>query len=408
LINENANKQSNGYLYFEKLRDKIFEILNKLLNYPHPSQKEEMLEDGLIIEYSGKEKELADPFTIAINSVKGRAFECFVLFVMLDGDNLKEDVKKLYKQIVEKEKTKAINFLIGYYIPVFYYKDKSFFRKEIFDVLFSKSKLESEDKYLYYAVLEGHLSQALYKDIFFDERFQSLYDQVLDIKDFSYKNQKHFIDPKIGIARYIAVAFIYFDEFDLNNDLFKKFLEKADIDQKTEFVKFIGEYVFSKNNIPKDSKKIKEKLKYIWEEFLKNEDKEVLKNFCYWINADISIFDIEWLLEKIKETLEKTEAEVYWPYGLTKSIINLTKQNPQKALEIFKVLAKYLSQDKLQHHIYIDISFSDEWNEALKILLKNEKTKDETLSIINEFILKGGRSFWKFEKLIECKEENNS
>jgi hypothetical protein len=116
----------------------------------------------------GKEKKIADPFTMAINSVRGRAFEDFVLFIYQDGEKLKEDVKEVFEEVLEKENTRALMFMFGYYLPSFYFRDKKWVRS-----LFSKIFPKEENNRLYTASWQGYLSQNLYKDLFLMKKFKN-------------------------------------------------------------------------------------------------------------------------------------------------------------------------------------------------------------------------------------------
>jgi len=65
---------------------------------------------ALIYYLGGQVPLVSDPFTLAINSIRGQAFELFTLAVELDRENddsfesveLSADIKKLYKYLLRK------------------------------------------------------------------------------------------------------------------------------------------------------------------------------------------------------------------------------------------------------------------------------------------------------------------
>ena len=65
---------------------------------------------ALIYYLGGQVPLVSDPFTLAINSIRGQAFELFTLAVELDRENddsfesveLSADIKKLYKYLLHK------------------------------------------------------------------------------------------------------------------------------------------------------------------------------------------------------------------------------------------------------------------------------------------------------------------
>ena len=51
----------------------------------------------------------------AINSVRGRAFEAYIRFVLLHGEEIGSDVKELYEGVLQRENTRALMFMFGRY-----------------------------------------------------------------------------------------------------------------------------------------------------------------------------------------------------------------------------------------------------------------------------------------------------
>ena len=385
---------------FTKYRRELLEVIQYLLNYPDPTPKDEKIETaGMTIE-RGKEKKIADPFTMAINSIRGRAFKDFVLFIYQDGEKLKEDVKEVFKKVLEKENTRALMFMFGYYLPSFYFRDKEWVRS-----LFSKIFPKEENNRLYTASWQGYLSpQSLYKELFFDLEIQKLYEYGINLKEEDY-NQEDSRDLEEGIAIHLAFAFVHFKEFDFENKLFKKFWEEGTSKEHFHFISFIGRNIITREDnliekIEKDGLDVKKRINDFWNWMLEKytKDKKPFEAFGFWIGLDKGIFKGEELADLIKRTLEKTEGVLDWDYALVKNIVRLAKESPEDTLEILRLFLNGVLENKRENRILIYID--QEWYEAFNILYQNPKTKEGVISLTDELLEKGGRLFWRLEDII--------
>jgi hypothetical protein len=384
---------------FTKYRSELLEIIKYLLSYPDPTPKDEKIETAGMTVERGKEKKIADPFTMAINSVRGRAFEDFVLFIYQDGEKLKEDVKEVFEEVLKKENTRALMFMFGYYLPSFYFRDKEWVRS-----LFSKIFPKEENNRLYTASWQGYLSQNLYKDLFFDEEIQKLYEYGINLKE-ENSDQENFRDLEEGVAVHLALAFVHFKEFDFENKLFKKFWEEGNSKEHFHFVDFIGRHIITREDnliekIEKDGLDVKKRIKDFWNWMLEKytKDKKPFEAFGFWIDLDKGIFKGEELADLIKRTLEKTGGILDWDYALMKNIVRLAQEYSEKTLEILSLFLKGVLENKRENRMLIHID--QEWYEAFNILYQNPKTKEGVISLINELLEKGGRLFWKLEDII--------
>lgn len=395
-------KNENGIVVidFSKFRRDLLEIIKYLLNYPDPTPEDEDIKKSKITVETGKVKKVSDPFTMAINSVRGRAFEDFVLFIYQDGEKLKDDVKEIFKKVLEKENTRALMFMFGYYLPSFYFRDKEWVRS-----LFSKIFPKEENNRLYTASWQGYLSQSLYKELFFDLEIQKLYEYGINLKE-DNSDQENFRNLEEGVAVHLALAFVHFKEFDFENKLFKKFWEEGSAKEHFYFVDFIGRHIITREDniiekIEKDGLDVKKRIKDFWywmlEKYVK--DKKPFEAFGFWIDLDKGIFKGEELADLIKRTLEKTGGILDWDYALMKNIVRLAKESPENTLGILSLFLKGVLENNRENKILIHID--QEWYEAFNILYQNPKTKDGVISLINELLEKGGRFFWKLEDIIK-------
>ncbi|MFA5158536.1 MAG: hypothetical protein WC451_05140 [Patescibacteria group bacterium] len=409
LLNENKGKI---VIDFSKYRSQLFEIISYLLVYPDPEPQDEELETATMKTHSPGDKEeysVSDPFTMAINTVRGRAFQAFTLFVYQDGKQFKkedkikitEDVKKLYDEVLKKENTRALMFMFGHYLPSFYFRDIDWMHKLLLQIF----PEDSTKKHLYLAAWEGYLANNLYEEIFFDSEFQKLYERGLNLTGNEDQKRKYFKEPDEGIAVHMALAFIvYCKKFGFDHPLFKEFW-KQDIERQKAFVSFIGRMFVSGDNarineqLKKDSES-RERLIKFWEWLIKNyDDPKLFAEFGFWVNLEKGLFEPVWLAKQLKVTLEKTKGVLEWDYALTKSINELAKVAPKDTLEIARLAL--LEGGVRGGKMRMPFMYDEEWFGALKALYENADTKDDTYKLVDDLIREGGSTFWKLKEIIK-------
>jgi len=411
LLNEN---EGQPVIDFDKYRDKLFDIIEYLLSSPDPEPKDEELETAVSKTRLAGDKEeyqVTDPFTMAINTVRGRAFQAFVLFVYQDGkqfskeDNvkIKDEVKAVYETVLRKENTRALMFMFGHYLPSFYFRDKDW----IHGLLPQIFPADSEKQHLYLASWEGYLANNLYEEIFFVPEFQKLYERGLGLTGDEDSNRRYFKDPDEGIAVHVALAFIvYHSRFGFDDELFKKFWAK-DVERQADFISFIGRMFVSGDNaraneqLSKDAES-RERLVKLWEWVLENHtDPKMFESFGFWINFEKNLFDPEWLAVKVKETLNKTQGALDWDYALVKNIDKLAEASPADTLEITRLFL--LEGGVRGKKMRMPFIYDDVWVETLRTLYNASETKKATYTLIDDLIREGGSLFWEFKNIIEKK-----
>lgn len=403
-------KDKKTLLNFKKYRGQVLSILEYLFNFsdPIPADEKPKTAKSTIKRPNESEYFVSDPYTIAINSVRGQAFQTLLHFVYQDASNnkkekLADDVKVLYEKLVKKEDTRAIMFMFGHYLPSFHYRDMDWVRNKFNEIFESKSK----DKYLRLAVWEGYLSNNLYKELFLEPYLQELYGKNITPK-LKYPKQKFFKDPHESIAIHLALAFVYYEDFGLDNKLFMEFMNKATVEQLSAFIIFIGRsFVDGENDdVLKDEKNSwrTKRIKDFWEMILnkKKVGKSALEKFGTWIKTDKNIFDTEWLASKVCQTLAITNGVLEGDYGLIKSIEEFAKASPDNTLRILEKRLFALANDKRK---YFPMHADKGWYGAFKILYENKdkKVQSETYNLINNLIEKGGNKFWDLEKIVKKK-----
>ncbi len=402
-------KDKKVLLDFGKYRSKMFDLITYLFKFNDPVTEDEKLELAKDkVKYSDdSEYFVSDPFSIAINSVRGSTFETLVYFVYLDSKDkdskktkLSDDVKELYKGVLNAEKTRAIMFMFGRYLYYFYFRDIDWM-KSIYKEIFES---DSKDKYLHLAAWEGYVSNNLYNEVFSEPYIQKLYLTRINSK-LEYPKQKFFKDPSEALSVHLALAFVNFKEFDINHPLFKEFLEKSETKQLSEFISFIGgSYISNESsNVLKgvDNQWKVEKIKDFWDLVIKTKNNgESLKEFGHWVNVNKGIWDNNWLAEKIYKTLDITDGLLEWSYGLLESIEKLSTESPEYTL---KILEKYIYATLKKPNDYLFFREDKQWYNAFKILYENKDSeiKNKTYELINKLIRDGGQRFWILEDIVK-------
>lgn len=404
-------KDKKTLLNFKDYREKVLKVLDYLLNYNDPIPEDEKLKTAksTIKHPNESEYSISDPFSIAINSVRGQAFQTLLHFVYQDASSnekikLADDVKNIFDNLLKKENTRAIMFMFGHYLPTFYFRDIDWTRSKFNEIFES----EKRDKYLHLAAWEGYLSNNLYKELFFEAYVQKLYGHGIALS-LSYPKQKFFKDPHESLAIHIALAFVHYEEFGFDNKLFKAFIDKASTKQLSEFISFLGRsYVAGENyNVLKDEKshwRI-QRVKDFWDLMLKTKgDSLALIEFGTWIQVSNDVFDVKWLADKINQTLDATKGDLKWDYGLIKSIEKFASDAPEDTL---KILEKHFLAAIGNEQKHFPIQADKEWYNAFKILYANQSISVDTYNLINRLIEKGGRQFWLLEDIVKNKQKTN-
>ncbi|RJQ33620.1 hypothetical protein C4568_04260 [Candidatus Parcubacteria bacterium] len=405
LLREETNKTIIDFL---KYRDQILEIISYLLDYPEPTPDREDPKDPIMSSsVGGKEQLVSDPFAIAINTVRGRAFQALVLFIYPDGRELpegariKDDVKSLYERVLAKEDTRALMFMFGHYIPQFYFRDVEWHQRLLPKIF----PTDAEKSHLFLAAWEGYLSNNLYKELFTNPVMEQLYYRGLSIADIKETTRQYFKDPDEGSATHIALAYMHYEDFGFEHPLFKKFWEQADPKQHQEFVSFLGRSFVSGDNAQvneylKKEPRAKELLKSFWDWSLENHsESELFEEFGFWANLDKELFEPAWLAERLRKTLEKTKGKMEWDYGLTQIAVRLCKEAPTETIAIARLI--FLDGGVLADHPMRQFYLDSEWLEVFKNLYANPETQKDTEKLINDLIEKGGSPFWSLKDVMK-------
>ena len=373
-----------------RYRDWIFKIIRYLLAYPIPSSENEQ---------------------IAIHTVRGRAFETFVCFVLQDGKNfpqdaqiqLFDDVKELYDSIWKKESSRELMAMFGGYLPLFYFRDMDWMRK-LLPRIFPE---EPARKHQYTAAWEGYLAGNPYGSMFFDPAIQKLYWRGLDLPDAEYSpQQQQFSEPGARFATHLALAFIYYDEaFGFEHALFQAFWAKDNPKLHAHFVSFFGrEFVFRSGthdfftNHPGGKKRLRD----FWDWLLKNHNNpETFREFGLWINLENGIFSPGWLAPRVRETLKKSKGILEGENDLRKSSVRLAQEAPEDTFEIARLHLLEGGVHGNHQKTIMRWDLEEMWIQAFGILYRNSATKVRTETLINQLVYEGGERFWPLKEILK-------
>ncbi len=395
-------------LDFGRYRDQIYAIVAYLLTYPDPSPADEQFDmpggasDLVAMRNDADDKWAIDPFTMAINSVRGRAFEVYVRFLMLDGEAIRGDVKDLYEAVLQRENTRALMSMFGRYLPTFYFRSMEWTRR-LLPLIFP---LDSSKNQFFSAAWEGYLSARLYGEMLSDPAIQALYQRALHLTDSDYpRGQRHLKAPDKGIAEHLALAYMHFKEFGLGHQLLQAFWKNENPRQHAYFVQSLGRFFISRENSEEffaNNPEGKSRLKFFWDWVIENhENPETFKEFGLWINLDKKLFDPAWLAQRVKQTLKKTNGLLEWQHELIKSVPQLAQAAPEETLAISRL---YLLEGGVRGNEQRTLWYwnsDDKWVKAFEILYRCPATKAQTEALINQLVREGGQAFWSLEKIVK-------
>jgi hypothetical protein len=350
-----------------------------------------------------KESEL---FGIAINSVRGVAYQAFVFFTENDGNKLKKESKEIFKDVLFNDDLLPIRFLIGHYLATFYFRDRKFI-SSLFPEIFPKGNPRRKDIYL--ATWEGYLNNTLYDKLF--SVMSDYYEYAINLSPTQYTKRKYLKDIDEALAVHLALAFVHLG-LEMDDDLFVKFWsEDKNTKRHKEFVSFIGRSCLSREQASdewlKEKNVSKDKLIKFWDWTLKNiTDEETLSGFGFWINPNKEILEDEIVIKNILTTLEKSDGKIDWDYSLTNRLSVFAEKNQVRTMEIIR---RYLlnSNNELNQNRDFPFFSKEEVKEALSIIYVNgdDDVKQKVNDLIATLIDKGNSIFWELEDIVRNEKE---
>lgn len=398
------SKQDGQHIFpVTKYEKEILALLQYGLEHPDPDMQKEDIETAkMTTKHGGDQVALvSDPFSMAINTVRGRAFEGFVIFVeVFDGMTLSGRSQKILSSVILNEHTRALYFMLGRHFPFFYSRSRTWGMDELFPLVFEDT---TKPEYLSDAAWEGYLSGNLYHDLFFTEQMQQLYLDKMTIV--TEPTRHYFRNPNEGVAAHLALAIVvYHKDLGLDYELFETFWKDSTEEQQREFVKEVGRIFIASDNernrkLHTTDPEVAKRLAELWK-WLLNHDLQpnVYSEFGFWIKDELSLFDLSWLTKMTAQTILKSDGVLEWEYGLTKMIESLVKADPDEG---FVIVRTFLLQGAIGRGRYFaPVRYEREWYRAVEYLYNNTLTRDLTVELIDELLEKGGSDYWDLKKII--------
>ena len=386
LILENKERKEEIH---KEYREKFRELISYLLTIKDSPSKED------------EKSEYGELYGVAINSVRGRAYEAFVVFTENDGKALADDIKELYKKTLLDDSL-AVRFVIGRYLASFYFRNKEFI-VGLFPEIFPKNNPEKKDTYL--ASWEGYLSNTLYDKLFVELKDYYSHAITLDPKD--YTQRKYFKGLDESLAIHIALAFAHLG-LEITDPLFVEFWNIPNVKRHQEFISFIGRSCLTRDQATdewlKENKVSKDKILAFWDWALENiKEPEELSGFGFWVNPNKEVLDDMNVIERMAQTLRKSDGNIDWDYGLMRRLPIFAEKSGGKTLE---VISNFLLDSKgnlNQNRRAPLFSVDSEIKQSLEIMYKNGDVtlKKEVVNLINNLIEKGSSIFWGLKDVIK-------
>lgn len=358
--------------FFLENRVEILSSLASLLTCDDPTPDNE------------KEK-YGDLFTVAINSVRGVAYQALIQFTYDDGEELKKDVKEVLEKLISENSSQAVWFVIGHYLASLYFRDRKWVVSKLPQIF------RKENKVQFFAAWEGYLISSVYKELF--DEVQDYYAFALTKNKDEYperKDRAKDLDEAVGV--HLALAYNHFEEVTLDHPLIKQLLEKSDAYKQGEFVSHIGRVFISSNNQKPTESDIAKSL-LLWDWLLENESTEskVFSEFGFWINRDRDVIEISELVPRFAKTMERSGGVLEYDYNLKQKLSEFANVDPESTLTI---LEKFLLEGTLVNRDRMWMSMDTARVEVFKILYK--ANSERTTRLINDLWAhpNGGRHFW--------------
>ncbi len=354
------------------LRPKVWEIINFLVEHPDPDLAGED-------KFGGEKRDL---YTLSINTVRGEAFHALFAYIFWCDRNLettkaKERIVPEAKKVIldhlnhQHEPGLMVSAVIGKYFPwLCVYEEE--WSKEITKLIFPLEDAERR-----YAAWEGYLAEGVFEqalDILEPQYRQS-------IKEIKLKHKKESrLDVVERLGEHLAIAYVC-KIGKMNEELLNDFFSTSTVENCGKLISFIGR-AFIHGDVQSGEIELRtERLKEVWGQRLKRNDNEAeLIEFGWWFKK--GKFEDEWLLAKLKETLQKTHGVIESEYHVFQSLTLFASLYPLAVLEIISLVIKGVRAGGHQSKLYLYAK-----NEIRKIISDLKINGDKEVMVLRDKII---------------------
>jgi len=339
-----------------------------------------------------------EPFMLSVNSTRGVAFHTLFGYIFwLNGSRDKKYIPERVKALLERhlnpeiDSSLAIRSVYGKYLPWLIFYDTKW-TNSILKKLFPLHEAHQR-----YAVWETYLLNAVFPKVYkiLSEFYKVAIRELgrVDLKRRFTENPFH------RLTEHISIAFAY--EVDKNNEIFDYFFSNANGKYRGLAIKFIGQHIVNKKNV--DPKLNIQVIKQLWEDRLgSSKSTQELENFGYWINTDL--FEKEWLLSMLTQTIEKTDGKIEDRHLVYKALLKLTDLFLVDCAKILNTLVR-TEQSDIRQINYIGIEEKTIKQILTKVYMSNN---DEALKYADkaiEYMTKLGFEKFRFINKIQSTKE---
>ena len=352
-------------------REEVWNIIEFLCEQPEPTPEYEKAYGA----------DNMDPFTLSINTARGRAFHALFAYVFWCDRNLGgkpehgSRIPRECKQVLEshlspvREPSLTVRSVYGHFFPWLFGYD-SVWSRALIDRLFPAKDLERR-----YAAWETYLANPVFPKVYvaLKDQYERAISEITNFK----KTRRYFAHPLERLASHVMIAYAYHAEDD-KGATWTKFFRVANAELRGKAVSFAGMMYVTKDATQfKGQPPAVGRLQDFWEWRLKDsKDREELQEFGWWIKA--SFFDDQWMLERLVETLHKTDGEIVADTLVLEALAALTSNYPRLCGLALLAIVKsrnarrwMLGSDKDVRHILVTLCpkpASENWDLGLRIV----------------------------------------
>ena len=357
-------------------RKRIWRIIEFLCEHPEPTPEYEE-------RFGGNNME---PFTLSINTARGRAFHALFAYIFWCdrhlggkgelGSRISPECKTVLEAHLDPQRDPSLTVrsVYGHFFPWLFVYDPAWaigLCERLFPV---------KDPERRYAAWETYLANGVFPRVY--AALKPQYEQAIsELRRFT-RTRRYWADPVKRLADHMMIAYAYRGEDD-RGATWARFFRVATPKQRGHAVSFAGRaYVLGDSarfgETPPDISRLQE----FWEwRLADSKDREELQEFGWWVAA--GKFSDEWMLERLIETLQKSEGAVEADTYVFDALSALAAAHPRLCGEALMLIVKsryterlmLYSSAKVQHILATMHGHADDGSRDLAVRIIDHLTK---------------------------------
>lgn len=370
-------------------------ILEKLLLHEDPNlESEELASASMTVRTGNLPTQVSDSFSMAINSIRGKAFASYILFLRKIALNskLKQSIDIQWRGVINSmmisEQTRALHSQFGYYTGDLISLDRDWYYHTL-TYLWDCSL----PYYLQIQVWNGFLSSNAWIEYLESSLFQKTYRYWLRNPPIPEIDRRYFQNFDEGLTRHFFAYYFHDPSTFIKSSLFNEFYKYSGFNTHKRFVDILGRYLVSRVNEfdadvwPED---LAQTLIELWSRYLHTYDNlSLFDHFGFWYCDKNGIFDSAEHLELIIKTLEKSSGSIAHRHLLEKQLVKYAKIDPPRTLRIAELVLLEGLIGNNEHNVHLE----KYWKALFEYLYKS-KVKLQTKALASRLIEEGGKPFW--------------